>query len=199
MSQVDNKQQKKKAKGSAAPFIFFAVVTYFMGLPIFVPAFFAALGLIVWKTQKDAAARDKLPPIPPPQEMESDFELDEPLSADQFGRRPDSNAHENQWDELNRTTASAPPLPFPASQPWERAPAPERTASSNARFNLAAPVMSKPSSYQPRGRQTGLAVNFATQQSLRQSIVAMTVLGPPRALDPFHEDPRQRGVTSPPP
>lgn len=49
----------------------------------------------------------------------------------------------------------------------------------------------------PRHRTPGLGVNLATPAGLRHAIVAMTVLGPCRSLEPYQEDPMHTGLPAP--
>ena len=46
----------------------------------------------------------------------------------------------------------------------------------------------------PPKRQAGLGVNLATQAGLRQAIVAMTILGPCRALNAYQDQPLATGL-----
>lgn len=78
------------------------------------------------------------------------------------------------------------PHPFTSPQPIEPI---GRTITSDTQSippSLQSPRMS--------GRQAGLGVNLATQAGLRQAIVAMTVLGPCRALDTYQGQPLATGL-----
>ena len=173
------------SQAAALPFFFFALVTFLLDLPVIVPLMVLTLGIIVWKNQRDAIARAKLPPIPPPASPGNDE-----LSADHFGRTLEPLPYESSAPPTAPVPEAAPPVLPP---PWQLPP----TASRDE----AAVVTPKPSSRrtrteatkaQPEAMPRGLLPNLRSGSALRQAIATMTVIGPPRALDPFEPEPRRR-------
>jgi hypothetical protein len=97
-----------------------------------------------------------------------------PFGAEPWGRAPDRSALEEEWLEtrarpLPPEVPAQLPVPVPVPVPVRAKPAPAVRVVPGARV--------------PRQRP------FRTAREVRQGIVAMTVLGPCRALDPY--DPPQ--------
>jgi len=183
------KKEKAPSKTAALPFFFFALVTFLSDLPIVVPAFLLAIGLIVWKNQRDAMARAKLPPLPPsPGEQAQD---NDELSSNQFGRTTLEPLPYGAEAPQESYSYYEPP-PAVVVPPWEPSPAPLKSFDTGrTTSNTAA---SKSRNQNAAQAQTGHALlpNLRDARNLRQAIITMTVLGPPRALDPFETDSTQR-------
>lgn len=113
------------------------------------------------------AARTGAPAAPPAQ-PEPEPPRRTPFGAEPWGRAPDRVAHEE-----DRLEAQARPLPvevlpqppLPVALPARTTPPPTPRAVPGARTQRQRP--------------------FRTAREVRQGIVAMTVLGPCRALDPY--------------
>lgn len=173
-----NNKRGAKGKGfnPASVFLILAVVTYFVGLPFPVTAFLGFIAFVLFRAQKDGKSLKDLP-IPPPANDASADGQDSDLSTD-FGRQSSQDIQD--WLKQHMPTeleqAPAPRPPEPASQP-----APVRQAANGKhspyRLNTSNP--------------RNLALQLKNRQGLRQAIVAMAVLGPPRALNAYVADPMQ--------
>ena len=195
MSNPKAKKDKTPSKTAAVPFFFFALVTFLSDLPIVVPAFLLAIGLIVWKNQRDAMARAKLPPLPPATAEQA--QSDDELSSSQFGRTLDPLPYNGEAAKTVETAKESysyyePPAPVVVA-PWEPPPVQVARFDAQPKSSASAPRQHRK---QPdaSSAQTGNALlpNLRDVRSLRQAIVTMTVLGPPRALDPFEIDSTRR-------
>lgn len=195
MSQSRPRKSRQPSKAAAYPFFFFALVTFLLDLPLVVPLFVLVLGFIVWKNQRDAIARAKLPPLPPAQPEALERHEDSDLSADQFGRTLEPLPYQTK-------SATPPAAPAPAREPVAPAPppawdSPPVLAKEETRILVPAPrpaPQPKPPAPRPAFSQppARLLPNLGNAHALRQAIVTMTVIGPPRALDPFEPEPRRR-------
>ena len=220
MSQPQTPQKKTRPKGQPSPYsLFFAAfLAYMFGAPFGLVLFLVGLGIIFWRIQASAKNMAKLPPLPPARRG------DEIAQAEQRRSSSDSQTSEfpndTSWgrsqpsDEtgIERLPERAKPsreamqrIPDYEPQPMS-APQPVQTIRTQPEWSpsIAPPIPpalqrlagrstmdSRPKS---RHRTPGLGVNLATQSGLRHAIVAMTVLGPCRSLDPYQEDPMHTGL-----
>lgn len=170
---ADNKGgTKRKGFNPASIFLTLAVVAYFIGLPFPVTVFLGFIAFVLFRAQKDGKSLKNLP-VPPP----ADDNQDSDLSTD-FGRQ----SSQDMQDWLKQHMPSE----------FEQAPAPRSVEPVQSAPIRAARTNTKPSPYRlnttsPRN----LALQLRNKQGLRQAIVAMTVLGPPRALNAYVADPMQ--------
>lgn len=177
---ADNKRGvKRKGFNPASIFLTLAVVTYFIGLPFPVTVFLGFIAFILFRAQKDGKSLKNLPVPPPANETSADSQESE-LSTD-FGRQSSQDIQD--WlkqhtpSEFEEAPAPQAPQPSPSAQP-----APTRAAATPA----------KPSPYRLNtSSPRNLALQLRSKQGLRQAIVAMAVLGPPRALNAYVADPMQ--------
>lgn len=161
---------KRKGFNPASIFLTLAVVTYFVGLPFPVTAFLGFIAFVLFRAQKDGKSLKNLP-VPPPADDNQDSEL----STD-FGRQ--SSQDMQDWLEQHMPSE------------FEQAPAPRSVESVQPAPTRAA--RTKPSPYRlntPNPRN--MALQLKNKQGIRQAIVAMAVLGPPRALNAYVADPMQ--------
>lgn len=161
---------KRKGFNPASIFLTLAVVTYFIGLPFPVTAFLGFIAFVLFRAQKDGKSLKNLP-VPPPADDNQDSEL----STD-FGRQ--SSQEMQDWLEQHMPSE------------FEQAPAPRSVEPMQPAPTRAA--RTKPSPYRlntPNPRN--MALQLKNKQGIRQAIVAMAVLGPPRALNAYVADPMQ--------
>ena len=168
---------KRKGFNPASIFLILAVVTYFVGLPFPVTVFLGFIAFILFRAQKDGKSLKDLP-IPPPANKSSAENQDSDLSTD-FGRQSSQDIQDwlKQHAPSEFEQAPTPRAHEPALQPE-----PTRQSTTNA----------KPSPYRLNtSNPRNLALLLRNKQGLRQAIVAMAVLGPPRALNAYIADPMQ--------
>jgi len=178
---ADNKRgAKRKGLNPASIFLTLAVITYFVGLPFPVTAFLGFIAFILFRAQKDGKSLKNLP-IPPPANETSADGQDSDLSTD-FGRQSSQDIQDwlKQHMPSESEQAPAPLAPETVSQSSPSASA--RVAATHA----------KPSPYRlETSNPRNLALQLKNKQGLRQAIVAIAVLGPPRALNPYVADPME--------
>lgn len=190
-----SKAQSKKGKKSNPGIIFagLAVVSYLLGFPLPVTAFLGFLAYILFKANKDARTLKDLP-IPPAEDSQNDARDQESLSTD-FGRdaeRERERSRPDIFEQDPRDSADSSPAPLfpdyqyqtpqPKPAPVHNTTAPVVTRTTTTRKHQSAYRLGDP-------QQSPLVQQFRSQQGLRQAVAAMTVLGPPRALDPYVSDP----------
>jgi len=168
---------KRKGFNPASIFLILAVVTYFVGLPFPVTVFLGFIAFILFRAQRDGKSLKDLP-IPPPANESSAENQDSDLSTD-FGRQSSQDIQDwlKQHAPSGFEQAPTPRAHEPALQPE-----PTRQSATNA----------NPSPYRLNtSNPRNLALLLRNKQGLRQAIVAMAVLGPPRALNAYVADPMQ--------
>jgi hypothetical protein len=184
---ADNKRGvKRKGFNPASIFLTLAVVTYFVGLPFPVTVFLGFIAFILFRAQKDGKSLKNLPVPPPANETSADSQ-DSELSTD-FGRQSSQDIQDWLKQHMPSEFEQAPEPRAP--QPTPAQPAPTRAAATQA----------KPSPYRLNtSSPRNLALQLRSKQGLRQAIVAMAVLGPPRALNAYVADPMQGATLDPTP
>jgi len=189
------KAQSKKGKKSNPAIIFavLAVASYVLGFPLPVTAFLGFVAYILFKANKDARTLKDLP-VPPAEDQQTDSADQGALSTD-FGRdveRERERTRPDIFEQEPSDSADEAPAPFfPEYQGQTPQPKPAPV------YETTAPVVTRttttrqrPSPYRIDDNDNmRLVEQFRSAQGLRQAIVAMTVLGPPRALDPYVSDP----------
>lgn len=174
---ADNKRGvKRKGFNPASIFLTLAVVSYFVGLPFPVTVFLGFIAFILFRAQKDGKSLKNLP-VPPPANESSADNQDSDLSTD-FGRQSSQDIQDWLKQHMPSELEQA-----PAPRSYEPAlPEPTRQTTTNA----------KPSPYRLNtSNPRNFALQLRNKQGLRQAIVAMAVLGPPRALNAYVADPMQ--------
>lgn len=144
------------------------------------------------------------PPAPPPwfpQEVEREraaqtrstsIETSKETSTETFDdlfptdpvTQPDRSGHAGNTSGHSTPTPSPYVAPQPSVASFSR---PDRPSVDSASSPLQSPRNAP-------HRRPGLGVNLSTQDGLRHAIVAMTVLGPCRALDPYQDQPLDTGL-----
>lgn len=222
--QSSSRSKPKKPQASPYSLFFAAFLAFLFGAPIAIVIFLVVIGVILWRIRSAAQNMAKLPPLPPrEQQAPEDGELanrqqpypestDDPLTGTTWGRKQDTgsdtgsgSSEQPQASRASRTDSVTPyerpepdypatiaqiPPPEPVSRPVPPIVVPP--ATNQARHRSPAPASAMTPAI--RGTSAGLGVNLASRQGLRQAIVAMTILGPCRALDPYSEDPRKSGL-----
>lgn len=195
---ADNKRgAKRKGPNPATIFLVLAVLTYFLGLPFPVTAFLAFIAFILFRAQKDAKKLKDLP-VPPLANGPSNDESGNELSTD-FGRTSSDEVREwlRQHMPSDETEQPNQPDPTPAPRSVDRQSSTAARSADTSRTRAAAPAArSSPYRLNTAAGSRDLALQLKTGQGLRQAIVAMTVLGPPRALDAYVADPMQSASPS---
>lgn len=209
-------KKKKGQSQSAIPFFMMAGFAFLAGFPIWLVLVLGLIGALVLKLEKDKKALSNLPPLPPADSdsVASGIEDSATPAAGPFGN-PD---HQPIEQPAAATTASLPqnprvppaptyeePTQAPELPPWAspdfqpyQAPEVQTVAKSvpTSATSRALGANSIPSS-SGRTRAHPMARNLRSRQGARQAIVAMTVLGQPRALQPYEFDPIQQSDVAP--
>jgi hypothetical protein len=198
--------KKKKQQSSPLSFIFMAVFAYLIGLPIWMVLLLVVVGVVTWQIQKSKKAMDNLPSLPP---------REQDLAEGSIDRRAPVETDDNEILIYEDASADNQPPPWavPDYQPQEREPRPVFTSQSDSSFQVPSPFskpMTTASSVAARATTNRpyasglsstkihpLARNLSSRQGLQQAIVALTVLGPPRALQPHQLDPSQQADVAP--
>lgn len=188
--------KKREAKGKkfnpATIFMVLAVMSYAVGFPLPVTAFLAFVAYILFKAKKDGKSLKDLP-MPPSSDEQTEANQNRSLSTD-FGRQPDQRSPFDMFEQDDDEALSQRSATTGAEQqPWmpvQPKPAPE--------FETTAPTVTRTTTTRARpspyriddGQSDGRLVRqFRSVQGLRQAVAAMTVLGPPRAIEPYVSDP----------
>lgn len=211
-------KKKKSNPQSAIPFFMMAGFAFLAGFPIWLVLILALIGALVLKLERDKKALSNLPPLPP---SESDGDqTDAAGSSDSlagpFGRPIPAPFEPAPPKPTPVANAPAPqtylePIEAPEPPPWVSAdyqPYPVSTPELPADQKPRATVTPKAPKIAPAGnaiygsgsRAAGihpLAKGLRSRQGARQAIIAMTVLGPPRALQPYEFDPIQQSDVAP--
>lgn len=187
------KKKRQKKQGSPLSFIFMAVFAYLAGFPIWIVLILGMIGFLLWQVQKAQQGSNKLPPLPPaePEQTETDTQTARPTPQPvaQTYQEPLPKETPPPWTETDyqpypKAPAPTPPLSVPSPQPQAAQRAGISTGAAGA--------------YRSGSRAHPLARNLRTRSGARQAIIAMTVLGPPRSLQPYELDPIQQGDIAPP-
>jgi cytoskeletal protein RodZ len=198
------KQKRPKKQRSPLPFIFWAVFAYVAGFPIWIVFILVLIGFLLWQVQKSQQGSNKLPPLPP---AESDVSQTEAEPA----REPANMASKPVPEKLVPAPQTyREPLPKETPPPWVQAdyqPYPKAESAAPVASSASAQRKTATSSgydnrtsgaYRIGSRLHPLARNLRSRHGARQAIIAMTVLGPPRSLQPYELDPTQQGDIVPP-
>lgn len=216
--------KKKSQPQSAIPFFMMAVFAYLAGFPVWLSVILALVGLLVLKIEKDKKALDKLPPLPPAESSAtqttqttqgtgSPFPLPLPEPFGQKAPEPAAQAPTpsgidpyvpdpptyREPIEVPKPAPWASPdyVPYPAPQPT--APRGSEPADANDRLSsMPSTKAGEASIGRARTLRTDrIVASLRSRSSARQAIVAMTVLGQPRALQPYEFDPIQQPDVAP--
>ncbi|HEY7805145.1 MAG TPA: hypothetical protein VIC30_12040 [Orrella sp.] len=195
------KKQRQKKQGSPFTFIFMAVLAYLAGFPIWIVFIVGLVGLLLWQVQRAQQGSSKLPPLPP---AESDTSETETESA------PQPRGYNPVPEKLTPAPQTYRETPTQEAPPWAQAdyqayptevstqPARQPTPAMTTRPAARPPIGSTSGTLGRSSRLHPLARNLQTRDAARQAIIAMTVLGQPRSLQPYEFDPIQQGDVAPP-
>lgn len=208
------RQRKPKKPIQPGNLIFLAVVSYVLGFPLWVTVALVAGSFIVWRLRKQDKALEHLPL--PPQDADNEANPHGDSLSESLGH---TWGHTGSADtELPKNIGtSRPPAPT-ASQSSDRLKPEESLAShyQNATID-ALPVYTQTTKATPRTASSTpnhkhspaygtwqspshahpFAHGLRSRTGLRQAIVAMTVLGAPRSLDPYRPEPQKRADNMP--
>ena len=182
----ENKPRKKQS--SPASFIIMAVFAFVVGFPIWIVLVLLLMGFLVWRNQKSQKALQDIP-LPPAEQDAQQAQYDQAQIdlAEELAR---ARREFERLEQLETAEAEPPPPPKPVVQ---RPPEPTFTRASNF-----VPTAVTPYGTWAHGRRANaFAQTFRSRQGLRQSIVAMTVLGQPRAIQPHELDPMLQADVAP--
>ena len=206
-------KKKKSQPQSAIPFFLMAGFAFLAGFPIWLVLILALMGVLVLKLEKDKKALSNLPPLPPA-EADGDQSLPKDSAdslAGPFGRPIPAPSEPAPVTKAPAPQTYREPIEAPQPPPWvspDYQPYPVKTADAGTTQKPAVTVASKPSPITSFDNAIGgnrstatrihpLARGLRSRQGARQAIIAMTVLGAPRALQPYEFDPIQQSDVAP--
>ena len=219
-------KKKKSQPQSAIPFFLMAGFAFLAGFPLWLVLVLGLIGVLVLKLEKDKKALSNLPPLPPADSdlPQNSTQTSSTLEAGPFGRQvPDSPLPPVMQQKMPMPTPLPAPLPAPPTyrEPIEAPELPPWIASDYQPYPASeTPVATMPaprsqpmaqtsgaswttrSSTVPGASRKAIARHPVTQSlrnraGARQAIIAMTVLGQPRALQPYEFDPIQQTDVAP--
>ena len=182
-------------------------MAFIIGAPMGIVIFLIGVGAILFQVQRSARNMEKLPPLPPKEEdkgwqdgfslpkQESAPDLPNPLQEHTWGR--DSSDDKKPEDNVIERPQPLPhyqPPPAPAEYPIKQAEnltdksiASAHQSPGALQLSQAAAIAAKSSLTAPRvnSRQRHQGIDFSNPSALRQAVIAMTVLGPCRAIEPY--------------
>ncbi len=219
--------KKKSQPQSALPFFIMAVFAFMAGFPIWLAFVLVLIGIVVLKIEKDKKALSKLPPLPPAQadgtsntaspfqfplpmpepsgEQTPDAGSLDPVPPSQPQSQPQPRQQPQPQSQSFEPVSYQEPTPAPEALPW-MTPSPQthgathRAAIGNQPAVLSTTQIRANNIYSSglKPRQTSrFATSLRGRESARQAIVAMTVLGRPRALQPYEFDPIEQTDVAP--
>lgn len=215
-------KKKKSQPQSAIPFFLMAGFAFLAGFPLWLVLVLGLIGVLVLKLEKDKKALSNLPPLPPADSdlPQNSTQTSSTLEAGPFGRQvPDSPLPPVMQQKM--PTPSPLPAPPTYREPIEAPELPPWIASDYQPYPASeAPVTTKPAPRAQPMAQTGVASlttrsstvpgaspkaiarhpitrSLRSRTGARQAIIAMTVLGQPRALQPYEFDPIQQTDVAP--
>lgn len=211
-------KKKKSQPQSAIPFFMMAVFAFLAGFPIWLVLVLGLIGMLVLKLEKDKKALSNLPPLPPAesdgnqntQSARNTARSEADLLAGPFGRPvPEATAPAPVPTPAPAPPSYREPIDAPKPPPWIEAdyqpypvyedPIAKKPATRTQ--PSVAPVVTRASTTNNTGGKRGtthpIARNLRSRSGARQAIIAMTVLGQPRSLQPYEFDPIQQSDVAP--
>ncbi|UOD50927.1 hypothetical protein [Orrella daihaiensis] len=209
-------KKKKSQPQSAIPFFMMAGFAFLAGFPIWLVLVLALIGMLVLKLEKDKKALSNLPPLPPA-ELDDAQNTSVPDSSDSlagpFGRPIPAPAMPSPESVIQAPTPQTyrEPIEAPQPPPWvspDYQPYPVQTTEVQPINRSVAAVTPKISTTERSVNTIGgstvktagihpLAKSLRSRDGARQAIIAMTVLGAPRALQPYEFDPIEQSDVAP--
>ncbi|MFW8565375.1 hypothetical protein [Orrella sp. 11846] len=206
------KNDKLKTKGQGNPWalVFFAAVAFIAGAPIIFSIIILVVAIFVWRKQVALKSLNKMPPLP---QKTSQGDTSKPLLEEVkeiLAQQANKAKNDNELGDkaLNQTDQTNKSSPFDFGADWGREPdltsdfKPEPAAFLSA--EPTQPLSEKTTTrVRPTARRaTDHTLAFRDPEQLRQALIAMAVLGPCRAQEPFqdplHSVRRPNEPTSPP-
>lgn len=209
--------KRRNAKKPLQPgnLIVLAVLSYVLGFPFWVTVALVAGAFIVWRLRKQDKALEHLPL--PPQNADNEANphgdaLDDALGHT-WGRSSSPDEQLSPDMGTGQPTLSTAPEPPGRAKTQERLTSQYReatldtlpvyapkTAMSPAAVSSATASKQSPvyGTWQAPSHAHPIAHSLRSKYGLRQAIVAMTVLGAPRSIDPHRSEPQQRADITPP-
>jgi hypothetical protein len=215
--------KKKSQPQSALPFFIMAVFAFMAGFPIWLAFVLVLIGIVVLKIEKDKKALNKLPPLPPAQadgtsNTASPFKFPLPVpepfgeqtpdagslnpappSQPQPRQQPQPQSFEPVSYQEPEPTQASEPLPWMTPSPQTGAANHQTTIGNQPAVPSATQIRAHniySSGLKPR-QPSRFATSLRGRDRARQAIVAMTVLGQPRALQPYEFDPIEQTDVAP--
>lgn len=175
-----------KTKGNPLTLFIIAIVAYLLGAPIIFPIILAVVGFAVWRARAASQRMSsKLPPLPPrSQEDLVSFESNAQADSDQESRETSDWQQPEMLQEITSDIQKPAPAAFKNINQWAATQSADLTQSQKTQKVSQAPIQTR---QKPRKKDVMPALNFSSRNSLRQAVVAMTVLGPCRTLDPYQD------------
>jgi hypothetical protein len=206
--------KKKSQPQSALPFFIMAVFAFIAGFPVWLAVILVLIGIVVLKIEKDKKALSKLPPLPPAQDNDAPSTASPFPFPFPFPVPEPVNEQTSDSGSLKPVPPSPPrsfePITYQEPEPTETLPwmtpslatdaATQKAAIGNRPAVLSATQIRANNSYNNglKPRQTSrFATSLRGRDRARQAIVAMTVLGQPRALQPYEFDPIEQTDVAP--
>lgn len=182
----ENKPRKKQS--SPVSFIIMAVFAFVVGFPIWIVLVLLLMGFLVWRNQKSQKALQDIP-LPPAEQEAQQAQYDQAQIdlAEELARA------RREFERLEQLET---PEPEPAPAPRPAAVSPPQPTFTRA-SSFVPTAVTPYGSWAHGKRANAFAQSFRNRQGLRQSIVAMTVLGQPRAIQPHELDPMQQADVAP--
>lgn len=210
-------RQQRKPKKPLQPgnLIFLAVLSYVLGFPLWVTVALVAGAFIVWRLRKQDKALEHLPLPPQNADNEAnphgdslgdslghtwgrtgspDEVLSKDMSTDEPARPmvPEQRGHMRGEEGLANQYRDATLDSLPVYTPKTDTTSPGISISAKPKQTPTYGSLQSPRHVHP------LAHSLRSRNGLRQAIIAMTVLGTPRSLDPYRPEPQQRADITPP-
>lgn len=189
------KDDKPKTKGQGNPWalVFFAVVAFIAGAPIIFSIFILVVAVFVWRKQVALKSLNKMPPLP---QKTSQGDTSKPL-LEEVKEILAQQANKAKNDkELGQTDHTEAPSPFNLGSGWGRDSdldsELQAESAGSAVFSSAEPTQPLPKQTKVRvrptiRRATNSALDFRRPEQLKQALIAMAVLGPCRAQEPYQD------------
>ena len=196
------KKRKQTKQTSPGSLIFMAIVAYVAGFPLWVVALLVAAGFILWRMRKQQKSLESLP-LPPAKPSEETVESITQSPADPIVQSKRSKESVSPPPFLTEGETQQTPLEVvPAknrSTTSADRPAPQAASRSTSRPTPLGMTSDSPYGSWAKPRQThAMAKQLQTKSGLRQAIIAITVLGQPRSLEPYQGEPQARTNLTPP-
>ncbi len=186
-------RRKTKSKISPGTLVFLAILAYFMNFPAWLVGVLVIGAFVLSKIQKQQKSLDHLP-----------FPAD---TDPKYSRKGEAKPATQEKKAAEKVVKKKTPAPAPQTIADDRSPEVEQLLAAKAATEVPPqedkkkqPRKANPNVALPETQHSqSLARQFKSSARLKQAIIAMTVLGPPRSQDPYRSEPQSRADISPPP